>query len=61
MTGTTSTKLATFEEFEGLEELSLEGTEQVAGGFLPFLAWGAFALASIIGFGGAVARDQLSN
>lgn len=34
MTETTSTKLATFEEFEGLEALSLEDTEQVAGGWV---------------------------
>lgn len=32
MAGTTSTKLATFEEFEGLEELTTDQTREVNGG-----------------------------
>ena len=49
-----------FKEFDGLEEISLDDAEKVAGGPLLAiaLAYGGFALASLAGFGVAVAQDQ---
>lgn len=46
------------EQENKIQELSLKECEEVGGGLL-FAIWGAFALTSLIGFGGAVAGDQL--
>lgn len=58
MTGTTSTKLATFEEFEGIEEISTEDTKNVTGG-LPIFFPVFFALAKVVVVGGLKASVQV--
>lgn len=56
MTGTTSTKLATFEEFEGIEFLSADLADQVSGGVSVPTAAGAVK----IGLGGGFLAFQVA-